>query len=605
MKIAKGRITLRKSGNRGYNSVWIYVPSKLVKDSSFPFEEKSEVIIEIDDEKLIIRKSYELSDIIKKYGIEDATLPKLLEKKALINDNRPFLYFNDKCFSYHDLNKNTNQIAHGLISLIKNLKLKKPKISLLLPNCPEYIFCWFGVIKAGCIFVPVSQFLKGNLLKFILQNSDTEILIIEYEYFNDFKEFIINLPKIKKIIIRNAPSDFKYNDRYTDFQELYSSNSENPDVIIKNWHPMEIIYTQGTTGKPKGVVYRNYYVLSGISMGSELEEIGFNQSHKIFCPLPLFLGFVQFWTIIPAIFYNASVIITEKFDVSTFWDKINSCNATVICYFRKNLSMLINQQPKKADRKHSVKYAFGCGATKKIWDTFEKRFGIPIYECWGLVEGIGMTFNKLGSKGGKKGSIGKPVSGYELKIVDIEGNELPPGPHNIGEIVSRTKLPFELEYNKIPGKIIPTKVGKNRWVYTGDYGYTDNDGYVYFLGRKEDMIEYNSEVFFATDIEKVVNAHPYILESAAFTVPSEKNIKLCVVKRKDSEITHKELSNYLFENLAYFMVPRFIEFKRELPKNSNELISKYILRKEWEEEITKRNIWDTQFNKFIIPNQIH
>ncbi len=216
-----------------------------------------------------------------------------------------------------------------------------------------------------------------------------------------------------------------------------------------------------------------------------------------------------------------------------------------------------------------------------------------------------MTFNKMGSKGGKKGSIGKPVSGFELKIVDTEGNELPPGPHNIGEIVSRTKLPFELEYYKIPGKIIPTKVGKNRWVYTGDYGYTDNDGYIYFLGRKEDRIEYNSEVFFATDIEKVVNAHPYILESAAFTVPSEKNIKLCVVKRKDSEITHKELSDYLFQNCAYFMVPRFIEFKRELPKNSNELVSKYILRQEWEEEITKRNTWDTQFNKFIIPNQIH
>ncbi|MFX1432556.1 MAG: hypothetical protein ACFFB1_02200, partial [Promethearchaeota archaeon] len=147
MKIGKSKISEKTSGNSKYSTFWAYIPSAIAKDSAFPFRDKEEVVIELKGERLEIRKIYNLSDLTKNYGIEAATLPKLVECKALMNQDMPFLYFNDKVYSYKDVNIISNQIANGLILQIKKLKLKKPNISLLFPNCPETLFCWFAIAK--------------------------------------------------------------------------------------------------------------------------------------------------------------------------------------------------------------------------------------------------------------------------------------------------------------------------------------------------------------------------------------------------------------------------------------------------------------------------
>ncbi|MFX1256900.1 MAG: AMP-binding protein [Promethearchaeota archaeon] len=607
MKTAKGRISKKKSGNRRYDSVWVYIPSKISKDSSFPFKNKEEVIIELKGGTLIVRKIFRLSEITGRYGVEDATLPQLMEKKALINRDLPFIYFQNDSFSYQEANKISNRIANGLLKLIKELKLKMPKIALLFPNCPESIFYWFGVVKAGCVFVAISYLLKSDLLEFVLKNSDTEILIIDYKYFDNFEEISINLQNIKKIFIRNAPKGFSFNEKLADIQEIFSDDFKNPKINIENYHPLEILYTSGTTGKPKGVLYRNHNILSGISIGRQLEEVDFNKvPHKIYCPIPLFQGFPRYLMVIPALFYNASIIITEKFDISKFWDDIHYYKPDGFCYYGAYLLEMVNQEPKDTDRKHSVKYAFGFGAYKEIWETFERRFGIDILEGWSLVEGIGITINTTGSKGGKIGSVGKPVRGFEIKIVDSNGKELRSGRNNVGEIISRSKPPFELEYYNLEEET-NTKLGKDRWVHTGDFGYKDKEGFIYFLGRKTDMIHRGRERFFAIDIELVANSHPLIIESAVFEVPingffdsSDRALKISAVIKKGASLTYKEFHYYLKENLAYFMVPRYIEFKKELPKNANELIQKFILKKEWENENAKRNTYDTQTGKLRI-----
>ena len=603
MKKAKGRISEKKSGNLGYKSYWIYIPSKISKDSFFPFKDKEEVEIELKAGSLIIRKSYELNEITEKYGIADATIPKLLEKKALTNKDLPFIYFRDKIFSYQETNKISNQIANGLLKLIKELNLSNPKIALLFPNCPEFIFCWFGMAKAGCVFVSISYLLKNDLLEFVLKNSDTEILIIDYEYFPKFEKIYDKLPKIKKVIVRDAPKKFNFTNKIIDFQEILLDDFENPNIDVRNFHPLEILYTSGTTGRPKGVLYRNYYTLSGISIGSELEGVGFNQSpHKIYCLLPLFQAFSQFLVIIPALFYNASVIIPESFEATTFWDDIERFKPHGFCYFGDILTTLVNQQPKDTDRRHSIKYAYGFGAFKKIWEAFERRFGIQIFEVWSLVEGIGMTINTTGSKGGKIGSVGKPLRGFEIKIVGLNDKELPPGRNNIGEILSRTKLPFELEYYNLE-ETVGAKIVKNRWVHTGDFGYKDKEDFIYYLGRQTDMIRRGDEVFFAKDIELVANSHPLIIESSVFEVfiddRSYNGLKIYVVIKKGADLNYTDFHNYLKENLAFFMVPRYIEFKKNLPKNANELISTFILRKEWDNKNSRKNTYDTKTEVFL------
>ncbi len=596
MKIGKGKISKKKSGNREYSSFWIYIPSKIAKDNDFPFKDKEEVRIALIGEHLEIRKLYNLSDLTRTYNIEDATIPKLIESKALLNKEKPFLYFHDKVYTYRDTNAISNQIANGLIKQIKGLKLKNPNIALIFPNCPESLFCWFGISKTGNVFIPISYLLKGELLEFVLRNSNSEILIVDYKYFANIDAIYENLPKIQKIYIQNAPDDFNYSNKYANFSEIYSENSENPDIHVSNFHPLEILYTSGTTGKPKGVLYRNYYVLSGISVGRQLENLGFGVDlRKFYCPLPLFQGLERYFVVIPIIYYNGSVIIAEKFDISTFWNDIKKYKPDGFCYYGAHLKALINQLPSKFDRDHSIKYAFGAGAFKEIWESFERRFGIQIIEMWSLVEGIGFTINNVGSKGGKLGSIGKPVRGVEIKIIDLEGKELPPGRDHIGEICARTRLPFELEYYNLQQETI-TRKGEDRWVYTGDFGYKDHEGFIYYLGRKSDMIRIEKELFFAVDVELVANSHPLIVESAVFEVSnhysSEKELKICAVIHKGASITHKEFCKFLQQNLAYFMVPRYIEFREELPKNANELIQKFILRNEWSSGKSLKNTYD-------------
>jgi crotonobetaine/carnitine-CoA ligase len=506
-----------------------------------------------------------------------------------------------------EVNKISNRIAYGILDLCKNLELKTPKIALFFPNCSEAITTWFAISKIGGISIPINFRLSDDDLEFVLKNSEADILFIDYSFYNEFKRIINNLKKIKKIIIKDAPGGFHYNEICINFEDIISNVSKKPNIEVKPSQILEIIYTAGTTGRPKGVIYKNHHTLSGISVGTKLEHIGFGQDHHtIYSPLPLFQAFSRYLVIIPAMYYNASVIIPKKFQSAKFWKDVETYKPNAFCYVGAYLMELINGEPMDSDRDHSVKYAFGFGAFKKIWEAFERRFGIQIIEAWSLVESIGMTINVIGSNGGKIGSVGVPTRGYDLKIVDTNGTKLPPGSNNIGEIISRTKLPIELEYYNIKGKS-EISIGENRWVYTGDFGYIDNDGFLYFLGRKSDMIQRGREIFFASDIERVANSHQFVINSAVFEVPvndsSETALKICVKIKNDISMTYEDLHSYLKQNLAYFMVPRFIEYKRILPKNANDLVQKFILKEEWQTKESKMNTYDTHLKK-MIPNEL-
>lgn len=603
MTIAKGKITTKKSGNGGYKSVWIYIPSKVYRDKSFPFDDDEEVLIEIEDSSLIISKNDERSKILKNFGIENATLPKLLEIKASVNKDLPFLYFKEKCYSFQDINRYANQIAHGIINLTAELEFKRPKITLLMNNSPEFIFSWFGIVKADCVFVPIDNSLKGDILTHVLHNSDTEILILDFKFLKNFEEISHNLPKIKRVFIRDSPKNFNFNTKYQSFHSLITQNSENPKINIYDEDPIEIVFTEGCTGMPKSVVYRNV-VLAGINLGYELKEIGFNQGTTVFCPMPLFHAATRFYTVLPSLFYDYQIIITENFDPISFWEEIreHEQKPSCFCYFGGYLKKLLFQKHKIDDRNHPIKFAYGFGAQIDTWNAFEKRFGVPLFECWSHMEGMCVTMNKLGSNGGKIGSIGKPLDLLELKIVDLQGNELPPGPDNVGEITVRRKTQTLFEYYK-PPENTDVRIGDNGWVFTGDYGYIDHDDFVYFMGKKHEIITKAGEKIITKEIERIANSHPDIYETAVVPITNNSNSKIDLiiyaVKDRNASITPKKLGEYLYRHTAYYHVPRYIEFRENLPKGPSTELLKLELKKEWEQRIERNIIWDTQIRGFM------
>ncbi|MHA1671269.1 MAG: AMP-binding protein [Promethearchaeota archaeon] len=606
MEFGKSKIVIKPSGSGKYKTTWIYVPSKVAKDSSFPFKNNEEVMIEIKNDTILITKNNKRSRMIKEYGIANTTLPKLLRKKAIDNEDQIILFYKNEQFSYKDINENSNQIAWGIIDLVDKLNIKNPKISLMMNNCPDFLFFWFGIIKSGCVFVPINTALKGEYFEHVLNDSDTEILIIDYNFIKQFEEIQPNLSKIKKIFVHNPPKNFEFNDHYLDYQTLRNSNRENPKVNIFDEDPIQILYTEGITGKPKGVIYRNM-VLPAINIGYRLKKIGLTYETKIYCPMPLFQGAAQFYVIIPSLFYNIPVVLAEKFNVNKFWEDIRMHNPTVFTYFGGYLLFLLYNNPSKFDRKHPLKWAYGFGAGIELWKGFENRFGIRLYECWSHMEGTGITINILGSNGGKMGSVGKPLNSISLKIVDSDGNELPSGADNVGEIVVKTKTNGIFEYYKLP-EFSDVRIDEDDWVYTGDYGYVDDDNFLFFMGKKNEILLKAGEKIYLKEIERMVNSHPSIYLSACIPILNDSSKKdsrpktemiLYAVKVKNSSLTPKKLSDFLYRNLAYYYVPRYIGFLENLPVGPSTEYFKNEIRNEWENFIGKRKIWDNQIQDYI------
>ena len=590
MNYGKSKIVIKPSGKGLYNSTWIYVPSKIAKDSSFPFKEGEEVLIEIKNDSLIITKSNKKTRLMKKLGVPEIRLSKLLEVKAETFGDHKYLYYKDKSYTFDDINKSSNKFAWGILEIIQNLSLKKPKIAIMIRNCPNFLFAWFGCIKAGCILVPINPDFPEDYIKHILVDSDSEILLIDYQLYSLYQKIKGYLPKIKKVYIHNAPDSFHFGENVQNFNSIFTSNIENLSITIHNNDPTQILYTEGITGKPKGVLYRNL-VSSSIGISIELNKIGLTQNTKIYCVMPLFHGATQFYVIIPSLIHNGTVILAEKFDPVDFWKDVKKYKPDCFAYFGGYLIQLLSNTPKRYDHQHSLRWAYGFGAGVEIWKPFETRFGITLHECWSHMEGIGITINSVGTKGGKMGSVGKSLSDIDLKIVDSEGKTLGTGPDNIGEIVVRSKYNYSFEYYKEPEKT-DVRIGENGWVFTGDYGYIDDDGYVYFMGKKNEIIIKANEMIFLKEIEKTANSHPSIRISACIPVKNKSTntteMVLFAVKAKNSSITPQKLKNYLYHNLAFYQVPRYIEFKDRLPIGPSTEYFKSKLLEEWNSKILKK-----------------
>lgn len=615
VSLRKAKKYINKNGEEiEYKNAYIYLPSNLVGDSSFPFTETQKVNIEVKEGKLVISKINYLVELIQNYGIENLTLPKLLEDKARENNDKPLVLFHDEIYSYADVNRVSNKLSNGLLQIGKKLGLKQKKtlkrtskIAVMLPNCPDFLFCWFAIVKSGYLFVPINRFVRSDQLKYVIEQSEAEIFILEHEYLKIFEEVKEDLSQIEAIIIRNAPPDFVFNEYYLDYEEVMTDNETSPKVQSSFLDPIEIIFTEGTTGMPKSIVYRNVLVLAGLIFSEEMKKHG--KGKVIYCPTPLFQAFSQLVIALSALFYNATIALAERFNAKTYWEDVKHYQADLVAYYGGILQSLIDEPPSKLDRTHGAKFAVGGEAPKELWEAFENRFGLTLYEGWAPSEAIGFTLNSLGTKGGKVGSIGTNINGFDIKIVDNNGNELGSGPDNIGEIIVKMDIPFGglpssvnlLEYYKNPENTA-MKTGEKGYVYTGDMAFKDRDGYLYYVGRKVDVIKRHGKDVYAHTIENITNAHPSILESAVFGVPGDEanndEIKICVVLKKDQKLNHKQLHYYLSENLAYFIVPRYIEFKEKL-RSSSERIKKYILKKEWDNLETQKKTWDAQLREFV------
>ena len=510
---------------------------------------------------------------------KDWTLGKVLAEKARKHRGEIFLLFEDEKVTFDQFNENANRVANALLA--RGIK-KGSKIAVMLPNCPDFLYLWFGIAKMGGVMVPINVDWKGELLQYILNNSDAEMVVVGELLFPQIQEVLGDTPGILNIYVRGEVTGTK---TAHPLDELFCASSEEPKVALTPEDPYEIMYTSGTTGRSKGVVrWPEYVILRGLRT---VQYMGYTSQDTLYTCLPLFHGNAQNLTVMPALLANARLALGVRFSASGFWNEIRRYGATVFNFVGTIVSILSKQEPKPDDADNPVRLARGGNIPPKKWKDFEKRFNLNLVETYGTTEG-GSIWN---TPGGKVGSMGRAPYFNEARIIDEEGHELAPG--KVGELIIRPRDPNEkwLEYYKDP-EATSQKV-REGWFYTGDLVYRDEEGWFFFVGRKKDVIRRRGENISPQEVEIVINTHPKVLESVCFGVPSElgeDDVKVCVVPKSGIQMAFEEIISFCQERMAYFMVPRYVEFCESLPKTPTERVEKFKLQAAHPNE----NTWDRE-----------
>ncbi len=499
----------------------------------------------------------------------------LFEKRAKSNGGQPFVYFNEETITFNALETHVNKTANMLREMGVG---KGDHVCMLLPNCLEFIYLWFALAKIGGVMVPINYSLRGDGLKYIINHSESKIIFVHANLLEPYNFIVDDLEFIETMaVIGSAAPDTPESLSYWDLM-AQASPSEPPFMDIAPGDPLGIIYTSGTTGPPKGAMISHFNYINSGKVWVE-EVIRCQEDDIFFTSLPLYHANAQMFTTMGSLYSGRPFVLREKFSASQFFNEIRRYKATIFNYIGGILTMLMKQPPRPDDPDNPIRATFGGAAPKEIWREFEKRFDLTIIEGYGLTESGGVSLcNPMEQI--KVGSIGKPLSFCEVNIFDNDDQPLPLG--ETGEIVIRQCIPNSMFLGYYNQQDKTKEAWQSGWFHTGDRGYMDGDEYFYFVDRIKDCIRRRGENISSFDIEKIINSHPAVLESAAIAVPSdlgEDEVKVFVALRDSQDLPPEDLLAFCEERMAYFMVPRYVQYLDALPKTDTQRIKKYELRK--------------------------
>ena len=510
-------------------------------------------------------------------NVEKNILGNLIYEKGRSHKDRVFLFFKDEKITYENLDIISNQFAHKF----RDLGIKKDdKIAIMMNNHPIFIYAWFGSAKLGAVEVPINTAYKGDLLKHIINNSDSKLLIIDSSLLEGLLAIKDELTELKQIICHGEIDKDISNAMLipiSSIDDFFDCSSEPLEVELKPSDPTAIIYTSGTTGLSKGVVCSHNFFIHTAKRIAVLRKAG--NEDILYTFLPLFHVNAQLLTILTALVADAQVVLSDRFSASMFWDEIRKYGVTQFNYLGAVMTILAKQEPRKNDADNPVKIALGAACPPDVMKHLEERFGFTCLEGFGMSEVGIVIHDDINAR--KTGSCGKVLNDiFEVKLVNDDDIEV--GIGEIGEIVVRPKKPYIMmsEYYKMPDKTLESF--RNLWFHTGDYAKKDEEGYFYFVDRKKDAIRRRGENISSFEVEKVINTHPKVLESAVFAVPSdlgEDEVKANIVLKQSEILPPEDLIMYCNERMAYFAIPRYLEFADELPKTPTGRVEKYRLRK--------------------------
>ena len=532
----------------------------------------------------------------KKFRVTRRTILRdIIQHKAETVGNKVYMTYlrefdNDieEKYTYRDMHLMSNRLGNGLL----NLGLKKGEgVALMEINSPEFLLTVFATFKTGMYSVMANISLRGDGLKFIIDHSDASAIIIHWSFLQAFFNIKDQLPKIKYVIvdINEASADFKLPEGIVSLQEVMQASDDDIDMEISLDDMVMLMYTAGTTGLPKAIQFWQGKLIGGLSLQTLISFVNMmaQPNDVLFTALPLFHSNALFLTSLPAYFAEVPLILSKRFSASRHWDICRKYGVTTFNTLGAMVTFLMKQPERPNDKEHKIRVISTAACPKELWVAFEERFGVKIHEGYGATDGGGFMLTSGGRDDQPVGSMGRPLPGVVAEVMDDNGVILPE-PEKVGELVfsvpEREIKQREVKYFKDESaskSLIQKGADGQLWFHTGDLAYKDKDGWFFFVDRKKDSIRRRGENIASFSIENIINQNEKILEIAAYGVKtemSEDEVMVAVVLKPGQSMTPEELLDFCQGKMAYFMIPRYIDFVEKLPKSEVHRIMKRFLK---------------------------
>lgn len=492
----------------------------------------------------------------------------LLESRTRAEPARIFATYESETISFGRLNRASDSFAAHLRA---QGIARGARVGVMLRNGFPALAVMFALAKAGVVWVPVNPAQKGEGLRFILDDADLSLLVVEA----DFAPVVAKSgPLAVPAIVSGGEDDA--------LAAILARADAFSEPAPGSEADLAIMYTSGTTGPPKGVQVTHAMLRTAAEAALIVSDA--HDGDVLFVWEPLYhVGGAQL--VILPLLRDIRLAMVARFSVSRFWSEVRETQATHIHYLGGILHRLLVQAPRDDDRDHKVRVAWGAGCPQSIWQAFSDRFGVRLRECYGMTEAASVT---TCNADGIVGSIGKPLPWFDTKIVDAAGGRIAqPGAQ--GQLAVRPRRPSVLfrGYFHHP----PVHLDGEGYFLTGDLVSADSDGNLYFHGRASDGLRHRGENVSAWEVERVAVQHDAIAECAVIGVPAEdgeQDIKLFATLRAGDSLREEELADWLGERLPRYQVPRYVVFVDTFEQTPSGRIMKHRLA------ATTAGCWDRE-----------
>jgi carnitine-CoA ligase len=478
------------------------------------------------------------------------TVASVLDEGADRYGDEPAVRLEGATVTYRELRERALRFAGGL----RRLGLEPgDRLLLMLGNSLEFVDAWLGCALAGVVEVPVHVAYRGELLRHVVEHSTATTMLLEEEFAPRVEE--LDLP-VRIVLPDEWPAQ-----RVDDLPQPAESD------------PIAVMYTSGTTGPQKGVLVSQRHAYEYANAVCRLLEL--RPGDRYYAPLPLFHIAGQWAVVYACLQRGATAAVRRRFSVSEFWSDCAAEGVTAT-FLLGAMAQFLYGRGDDPPPEVRLERALVVPLLDDL-DGFRRRFGVRVTTCYGSTEtGVPIV---AGFDVADPAVAGKAAPGYELRIVDERDEEVPVG--ETGELVLRTAEPWTTMIGYHGDDEATARAFRNLWLHSGDAFRRDADGTYYFVDRLKDAIRRRGENISSFDVEREVNAHPAVAESAAFAVPSphtEDEVAVCVVAKEGAELDVNELRAFLERRLPRFMLPAYVEVLPELPKTMTGKVKKYELR---------------------------